>query len=1527
MALTDLTRISTSGIATGSTIDAAILRKDVSFRGNQVGVTSALFDSSDNALEFNDNVKLKIGTHGDIQIYNDGTKSVIENGGNSLGGNNNSLHIYSQNDILHNTTYSQYFHCGAVNKNSTSPRQLALIRNEGVKAYYNNNLKFETTNHGATVTGILTATGFSGPLSNASGISTFYDLRVTNNLTVEGTTTTLDTNLIGVDRIEVGANSNTVTGIAVTQSGTADLVRLYDGASQVVTVDDVGNVGINSTVPTQKLDIIGNIKAGGDINFPTSMDSTESGGVAIQRFWSTGTITAGSAYKCGKWEEGEGSVQLSINVRSETASHSGTATYLWQGGYLPIGGTGYSRLFPLSSGNGHGDGADNGLNTGGWGVIVRQSGSYGFEIWVYVPSGKANKALKVTVTELNRGNTFTDLSASASMPSLNASYQNSIKNTSIEQLYFKDNKYAYFGDSQDLQLYHAGNHSYIKDAGTGSLLLQGNQIALQDTGGNNHIITNAGTDVQLYYDFANSSTPKLKTTSTGARIDTVLLLHGDAGNPGRLRLQEGAALSEIIGTRNSDANSDLQFKTEMGDGTQVRAKINYSGDFVVPNNKIGIGTDIGQRALTIRNAEPRIRLIDDDTGSFSEVYTDNTGHLYLNADSGQNNGGSRIVFRTDAGERARIDNNGNFIFYNSAAAYNTLQRANAAHYIGLRIQETNGTQRMQFGVAGTINDIVSGSAQHDVVLKAYDANLILATNATEKLRITSAGSVGIGITNPSFSTINSVSGSNVLGIEIFQDVNDTATALKLAADNGSGNKAYSQLGYSGANATAHWANYNTSGTLQGQIIIGSTGNIGIGTVNPLTRLHVADTNTTVWPFTSAVSTNYSYNPYPHELVIDNDVKGTEGSFAGIFFNAGSDTDGSKVSTARIAAVDTGSYKADLVFSNRGFGGSSHKENLRITSDGNVNIGSGTHPSSGYGRLNVKPSTPDSYFKIRNAADFDGTLIGNVIDNRTSDNSTSRDLIVRSMNLVLWQEATEKVRITSTGLVRIGGATANSADIDSTNTKLTIKQTANNREDGIYIERSGERRGHYIYVGGALGQSDALCFATNQLGTDTDLLAIDRGGDVVVGAGNFGVGDFSTAGPRADVHIVSSQPEIRLTNTTQPNNADCGKIRITEYESSYMGGYMHFDGSANVLHFGVHENNDSNTANDVNSISIDRDTGQVHLRYGGNTKLKTTNSGVDFDSGTSTLVKIIGDSAGSAGLSCGGDGGQGQCTGYVEVHQDQNHGGGIFYNGDASPSFATHEGADYFSLFRLSSGSRYSVMRWYHDSQDCEVQGNMIIDNGYTSSSTLLRVRADSSGTAGIRAGGDSNQNQCTGYVEVHQDESHGGGMMYNGDGSPAFVSGETADNITFYRLSSGSRTEVFRYPHNSNNCEFNGSITQNASDIRLKTNIKIIDNPIEKIKKIRGTTFDWVDDITSEYGFTPAAKHETGVIAQEIQEVVPDAVVTAPFNGGYTQKSGKDHNFLTVKPEKIIPLCIEAIKELSTEIENLKAEIAALKSS
>ena len=84
----------------------------------------------------------------------------------------------------------------------------------------------------------------------------FMILRVSNNLTVEGTTTTLDTNLINVDRVEVGADSNTTVAVSIAQTGTADIINLFDGTTEVLTVTDGGKVGIGEETPDSKLDIL-----------------------------------------------------------------------------------------------------------------------------------------------------------------------------------------------------------------------------------------------------------------------------------------------------------------------------------------------------------------------------------------------------------------------------------------------------------------------------------------------------------------------------------------------------------------------------------------------------------------------------------------------------------------------------------------------------------------------------------------------------------------------------------------------------------------------------------------------------------------------------------------------------------------------------------------------------------------------------------------------------------------------------------------------------------------------------------------------------------------------------------------------------------------------------------------------------------------------------------------------------------------------------------------------------------------------
>jgi hypothetical protein len=80
-------------------------------------------------------------------------------------------------------------------------------------------------------------------------------------------------------------------------------------------------------------------------------------------------------------------------------------------------------------------------------------------------------------------------------------------------------------------------------------------------------------------------------------------------------------------------------------------------------------------------------------------------------------------------------------------------------------------------------------------------------------------------------------------------------------------------------------------------------------------------------------------------------------------------------------------------------------------------------------------------------------------------------------------------------LHIGDALANSSDAPNA---FTIKQTSTNETTGIYLERSGERKGYYIYVGGSV---DSLNFQRNNAGTKSDTLTLTRDGNVGVGLTN------------------------------------------------------------------------------------------------------------------------------------------------------------------------------------------------------------------------------------------------------------------------------------------------------------------------------------------------------------------------------------------------------------------------------------------
>jgi hypothetical protein len=97
-----------------------------------------------------------------------------------------------------------------------------------------------------------------------------------------------------------------------------------------------------------------------------------------------------------------------------------------------------------------------------------------------------------------------------------------------------------------------------------------------------------------------------------------------------------------------------------------------------------------------------------------------------------------------------------------------------------------------------------------------------------------------------------------------------------------------------------------------------------------------------------------------------------------------------------------------------------------------------------------------------------------------------------------------------------------------------------------------------------------------------------------------------------------------------------------------------------------------------------------------------------------------------------------------------------------------------------------------------------------------------------------------------------------------------------------------------------------ASDKRLKDNITPISSPLNKLLQIGGYEFDWNEKQKAHTG------HDYGVIAQEIEKVLPQAVTT------------REDGYKAVKYEKIIPLLIESIKDQQKQINELKKSIAKL---
>jgi hypothetical protein len=112
------------------------------------------------------------------------------------------------------------------------------------------------------------------------------------------------------------------------------------------------------------------------------------------------------------------------------------------------------------------------------------------------------------------------------------------------------------------------------------------------------------------------------------------------------------------------------------------------------------------------------------------------------------------------------------------------------------------------------------------------------------------------------------------------------------------------------------------------------------------------------------------------------------------------------------------------------------------------------------------------------------------------------------------------------------------------------------------------------------------------------------------------------------------------------------------------------------------------------------------------------------------------------------------------------------------------------------------------------------------------------------------------------------------------------------------------------------NVTAYYSDARLKDFKGKIGDALYKISQLNGYYYT-ENEKAEEFGFKNK-ELQVGVSAQEVNAIMPEVIAPAPFDMDAENKSKSGENYMTVRYEKLVPLLIEAIKELKAEVEALK---------
>jgi hypothetical protein len=591
---TELDNLNVSGVSTFN--DESFFKNNVYFRDGDIhfyGQTSGEdlhWDTSDGSLVANDNTTFAAGTGKDLSIYHNGTNSYIDNQGANTGDlyirnfQTNNKNIYIQAD--------------------DSRDSIVLNYDSSVDLYYNGSKKFETTGIGISVLNgtddTATITGPSNLIIDPMPVgvgTTSGVVRIKGDLFVDGTQTQINSTTIELADFIVGIATTATTdlladgagiGIATNKFFTFDNsntafkstenLNLETGhtykinGTDVLSSDTLGSGVVNSSLTN--LGTLDGLNVNGNSQF-NSIDV-----LANATFSALVDINNGAEISTLKVEDLTENRVVIVGTDGELEDD---ANFTFDGSQLALG----------------------------VGLTVTGIATFANNI-------DANGGLDVDgLSDLDELN-VTGLSTFGSNVDINAGLDVSGVSTFQGNVNLGDNDRLRFGDSQDLEIYHDGNNSYIREGGAGALRVGSSRFEVRNPGDNKTSISAypAG-EVELYYD----NSKKFETTGYGVTVIGGLNVSGISTFQGDVNLLDNDKL--LFG----DGGFEFQI---YHDGFKSVIRDNGPGDLYIGSNggAVRINSGISQESIAVFNKDGSVELYYDNSKKFetTDGGIDVTGH-------------------------------------------------------------------------------------------------------------------------------------------------------------------------------------------------------------------------------------------------------------------------------------------------------------------------------------------------------------------------------------------------------------------------------------------------------------------------------------------------------------------------------------------------------------------------------------------------------------------------------------------------------------------------------------------------------------------------------------------------------------------------------------------------------------------------------------------------------------------------------------------------------------------------------------